>query len=158
MVGVPKSYVSSIEHMPDRACRRESIMSALAWHPPMERAAPQAPPRARLTVLPPFTEAPRPNRPSRRRLRITRRGRLLLTLLGFGAVSLLALVVAARLAAPLPIPEHVTVIRPGETLSHIALEEMPRLPMEVAVARIQAANSLNSPALVEGQSLVIPAS
>lgn len=152
MVGVPESYVSSIGHLPERAWRREAIMSALAWHPPMERAAPQVPPRARLTVLPPLQEASRP------RLRITRRGRLLVTLLGLGAVSLVALVLAARLAASQPTPERVTVIRSGQTLSQVAGEELPQLPVELAIARIQAANSLNSPELVQGQSLVIPAS
>lgn len=152
VIWVPESYVSSIEHLPERACRREAIMSALAWHPPIERVAPQVPPRARLVVLPLFEEAPRP------RLRLTRRGRLLVTLLGLGAVSVVALVLAARLAAPQPTPEHVTVIEPGQTLSQVASEELPRLPVELAVARIQVANSLNSPVLVQGQSLVIPAS
>ncbi|WP_168581725.1 LysM peptidoglycan-binding domain-containing protein [Gephyromycinifex aptenodytis] len=127
-------------------------MSALAWSPAVERVAPQVPQRARLTVLPPVEEAPLPS------LRITRRGRLAMTLLAFGAISLLALVLAARMAAPAPTVEHVAVIQAGQTLSDVAREELPHLPIGVAVTRIQVANAMNSSSVVQGQSLLIPAS
>jgi predicted Zn-dependent protease len=49
-------------------------------------------------------------------------------------------------------------VRPGETLSEIAVREMPALPMREAVARIAIANDLPSSHLSAGQSLVIPKS
>lgn len=127
-------------------------MSALAWQTTTEPATPKLPSRPTLYVLPQPSQAPAAT------LRITRRGRLVITLIAFGVASLLALTMYARVTAPAPVPEHTTVIRSGQTLTEVARTQMPRLPVDVAVSRIRVANGLNSAAVVEGQALLIPAS
>ena len=52
-------------------------------------------------------------------------------------------------------PHRVTV-QAGQTLSQIALAELPELPMGTAVAEIQIANRLNTSHVHAGQELVIP--
>lgn len=47
-------------------------------------------------------------------------------------------------------------VAPGQTLSHIAVRELPELPVGTAVAEIQLANRLNTTHVHAGQQLVIP--
>lgn len=90
------------------------------------------------------------------RLRLTARGRLVRTLAVCGALSLLALMAWARLTAPVLPPTHAVTVESGQTLTQIAAEELPMVPLQAAVVRIQSANGLNSTAVVAGQDLIIP--
>lgn len=92
------------------------------------------------------------------RLRLTARGRLACTLLAFGLMSLVVLMMWARLTAPVLPATHAVTVESGQTLSQIAAQELPMVPLEAAVVRIQLANGLNSSAVVTGQALVIPGS
>lgn len=87
-------------------------------------------------------------------LRITRRGRLALT----GTVALvLALALASLLSALSPAgATSAVVVEPGMTLSQIAAEELPDLPLDRAMVDIQRANRLSTTQVAVGQELVIP--
>ena len=66
--------------------------------------------------------------------RINRRGRLLVTLTVLAA----------------------TTVSAGQTLSEVAAAQLPGLPINEGVARIQLANGLNTSQVHAGQSLLIP--
>lgn len=108
--------------------------------------------RRHLRLVPPAVEpvAPAP-------LRLTARGRLFVTLAVFGLACLVALCTWARVAAPPVTPAHEATVGAGQTLVQIAEAEMPSVPVDVAVVRIQLANGLSSAQLSVGQTLVIPA-
>lgn len=90
------------------------------------------------------------------RLHLTRRGRLVRTLVVFGVVSLVVLMAFARLTAPQLPPTHTVTVETGQTLTQIAAERLPMVPLDAAVVRIQMANGLNGSILVAGQEIVIP--
>jgi len=90
-------------------------------------------------------------------IRLTRRGRLVITLMTIVAAATLAMAVAATVDAAPPQIDHVTVVSAGLTLSEIAATQLPTLPINDAVARIQLANGLNTLQVHAGQSLLIPA-
>lgn len=116
--------------------------------------------------------APRPARPRRhlalvpapvpeavpvaeRGLRLTRRGRRVVGLA-------LATVVAGVAFIGLPgsgatAADHAVTVRAGQTLSEIAVRELPDLPVRTAVAEIQLANNLAGEQVSAGQVIVIPA-
>ncbi|MEP7035732.1 MAG: LysM peptidoglycan-binding domain-containing protein [Actinomycetota bacterium] len=95
------------------------------------------------------------------RVRINRRGRLLLTLtILAGAVTLaltLATSVMASSGTDAPQIDHATTVSSGQTLSEVAAAQLPGLPINEGVARIQLANGLNTVQVHAGQSLLIPA-
>lgn len=87
-------------------------------------------------------------------LRLTRRGRLALT-------STVAFVVAGLLMSMIGVlgPAGATtsvVVEPGMTLSQIAAEELPDLPLDRAITDIQRANRLSTTSIAAGQELLIP--
>lgn len=86
--------------------------------------------------------------------RLTVRGRRLLV-----ALIMAVLVVGgwgmARAFADAPSASDV-VVRPGQTLSEIAHDAYPHLPVGEAVVRVQLANDLSSLQVHQGQRLVIP--
>lgn len=91
---------------------------------------------------------------TRRALRITRRGRLAAT----SSVTLLvALVIASviGLLGPAGASSSV-VVQPGMTLSQIAAEKLPDVPLSQAITDIQRANQLSTTSIAAGQELVIP--
>jgi hypothetical protein len=94
--------------------------------------------------------------PVQRRMRVTRRGRLLVT----GTVTVLvAVTVAALIGSILPAgasTSETVVVEPGQTLSQIAATELPELPLDRAIVEIQLANELNSLQVQAGQTLEIP--
>lgn len=95
-----------------------------------------------------------PRRARRGALRITRRGRLALT----STVGLVVALVAASvlgLLGPAGASSSV-VVQPGMTLSQIAAEQLPGVPLSQAVTDIQRANSLSTTSVAAGQELVIP--
>ena len=101
----------------------------------------------------------RPSRAARRRLRagglrLTRRGRLAITATT-GLVLAAVIWSVVGLLGPAGASTSVTVER-GETLSQIASEQLPELPLSRAVTAIQRANSLSTTSIAAGQELVIP--
>ncbi len=136
-------------------------MSAIAWHSgetqravrPSELPSPEQGRRPhRHLVSVPTGDAVRESAPAP--LRPTRRGRLVLLLSALVVVLVFGIAIAAGSSAS--VADHAVTVRSGQTLSEIAVREMPGLPMREAVARIQIANDLPSSHISAGQSLVIP--
>jgi hypothetical protein len=94
---------------------------------------------------------------SHQAIRLTRRGRLVITLMATAAVAALAVVLAASVGAAVPQIDHATTVLAGQTLSEVAAAQLPTLPIDNAVARIQLANGLSTSQVHAGQSLLIPA-
>jgi hypothetical protein len=90
-------------------------------------------------------------------MRISRRGRLLITVAVSIACVSLAVVLATSVGAAAPQIGHAITISAGQTLSQVAADQLPSLPVNEAVIRIQLANGLDSSQVQEGQILVIPA-
>ncbi len=51
---------------------------------------------------------------------------------------------------------HVVTVESGQTLSEIAVRELPGMPVQRAVVALRMANELSSSQIVPGQKLVIP--
>jgi hypothetical protein len=88
---------------------------------------------------------------------LTRRGRLVITIMVSAAALALAVGLATSVGAAAPRIDHATTVSTGQTLSEVAAAQLPSLPINEAVARIQLANDLNSSQVHAGQSLLIPA-
>lgn len=88
--------------------------------------------------------------------RLTRRGRLLITLVVTAAAMALAVGIATSVSAAAPQIDHATTVFAGQTLSEVAAAQLPGLPINEAVARIQLANDMNTSQVHAGQSLLIP--
>ena len=88
--------------------------------------------------------------------RLTRRGRLLITLVVTAAAMALAVGIATSVSAAAPQIDHATTAFAGQTLSEVAAAQLPGLPINEAVARIQLANDMNTSQVHAGQSLLIP--
>lgn len=113
---------------------------------------PARPARPRLVLVPTGDALPAA---STRRVHLTRAGRLAITLAVAAAAVLLALTMFTGGAAP--VIDHATTVEQGQTLSQIAAEQLPQLPVAEGVAQIQLANNLSSSEVHAGQSLAIPA-
>jgi hypothetical protein len=94
---------------------------------------------------------------SRQAIRLTRRGRLVITLMVTLAIAALALALATSVSAADSQIDHATTVSAGQTLSEVAASQLPALPINDAVARIQLANGLNTLQVHAGQALLIPA-
>jgi LysM repeat protein len=134
------------------------MSAAVAWEPaptPCRMPSRTAWPQLRL-VLP----GERFVAPVRVATRINRRGRLLVTLTVLAAATTLGLTVANTVMASgsqIEAPIHsVTTVSAGQTLSEVAAAQLPGLPINEGVARIQLANGLNTSQVRAGQSLLIP--
>lgn len=88
--------------------------------------------------------------------RLTRRGRLFITLVVSAAAMTLALGLASSVSAAVSQIDHATTVSAGQTLSEIASAQLPSLPLGEAVAQIQLANDLNTTQVRAGQQLLIP--
>ena len=88
--------------------------------------------------------------------RLTRRGRLLITVVVAAAALTLGVGVATSVSAVVPQIDHATTVFAGQTLSEVAAAQLPGLSINDAVARIQFANGLNSVQVQAGQLLLIP--
>jgi hypothetical protein len=88
--------------------------------------------------------------------RLTRRGRLFITLLVSAAAMTLAVGVASSVSATGLQIDHATTVFAGQTLSEVAAAQLPSLPINEAVAQIQLANNLNTSQVQAGQRLLIP--
>jgi hypothetical protein len=89
--------------------------------------------------------------------RLTRRGRLAITIMAVTAVVTLALLPMDPVGAADPEIGHATTVSAGQTLSEVAAVQLPSLPIPDAVARIQLANGMSTLRVHAGQSLLIPA-
>ena len=89
-------------------------------------------------------------------VRLTRRGRLALFLLVLAVVAVTSL--SGLRGAGASEPLRAVTVAPGETLSQIAVAELPTLSMDQAIVAIQIANNLSTAQVSAGQQLVIPSS
>ena len=127
-------------------------MSALAWdHTELGYAGP-APKRPHLVLV----QGGARITADAGGVRLTRRGRLALFLLVLAVVAVTSLT-GLRGAGASESLRAVTVA-PGETLSQIAVAELPTLSMDQAIVAIQIANNLSTAQVSAGQQLVIPSS
>jgi LysM domain len=95
-------------------------------------------------------------------LRLTRRGRIGLTLIGGLVLSVLLgighLPSTQATDRPTTLPSTATVVvHPGETLWQIALRLAPGTDPRTTIHRIEELNSMTSAAVQAGQSLLVPA-
>lgn len=88
-------------------------------------------------------------------VRLTRAGRLVVSLLVASAIALLGVGLAGQLASAGVPPRPVTVTA-GETLSQLAARELPSLPVREGVIEIQLANQMSTDRIDAGQTLLIP--
>ncbi len=133
------------------------MSAAAAWDLNTAPAGvPARPSRPRLVLVPTGDAVPAP---AEGRVRLTRAGRLAITLTVVAlllAVGILTVVNTAG-AASAPVADHAVTVAEGQTLSEIASRELPGLPVSEAVAELQIANNLPSAHVHAGQVLVVPA-
>jgi len=128
-------------------------MSALEWGPTdLGYAGSPAARRPHLVVLAGGSLRRVPVAP----VRITRRGRLALLALAVAIVAVAGLMGIGGAGAAEPLPT--ITVAPGQTLSEIALAEMPRMNPSQAIVAIQIANQLSTAQISAGQELMIPRS
>lgn len=130
------------------------MSAALAWDvAPAPVRVPVRPARPRLVSVPcsePVEVVPAAP------LTLTRAGRLAMTATVAAAVLVLVITLFSG-GASATVIDHSTTVSAGQTLSEIAVRELPQLPVADAVARIQVANDLTSSDIHAGQTLLIPA-
>ncbi len=129
-------------------------MSAAVWDPAGLSLVPQ--PR-HLTLVPTRTTVG-----GRAGLRLTRWGRLAITLTLLVVVLSVAATAVVRVgalgsSAGATSIQSIQTVRPGQTLSEIAARELPAMTVREGVARILLANNLSSSEIHAGQTLAIPA-
>ncbi len=99
-------------------------------------------------------------RPAPASVRLTRRGRVVVTVLVLGLVLAVSTLFAGRSAATREVGAetrtHTVVVSQGDTLWAIAAEVASPGGTREMVHRIERLNALSSPALVEGQELAVP--
>ena len=135
------------------AAGMEESMSALEWSPADPRyTGPAAPRRPHLVVLPGGAGRPAQAGPAR----ITRRGRLALSCLVLALVTAVALMGMRGAGAAEPLPT--VTVAAGQTLSEVALAELPGMSIGEGILAIQIANQLSTAQVSAGQELVIPRS
>jgi hypothetical protein len=128
--------------------------AAVAWGPALAPA--RIPTRATLPRLRLVGPGERVSAPPRPRIRLTRRGRLLITLMVAATGLTLTVVLTTSVSPTVPQIDHATTVSAGQTLSEVAAAELPDLPVAEAVAHLQLANGLNTLQVHAGQSLLIP--
>ena len=130
------------------------MSAAVAWElAPTPGRMPSRTVRPELRLVLPGERAMAPVRVA---TRINRRGRLLVTLTVLAAALSLGLMLATSVMASGPEIDHATTVSAGQTLSEVAAAQLPGLPIDEGVARIQLANGLNTSQVQAGQSLLIP--
>lgn len=123
-------------------------MSAVPVLVPVER-----PVRPRLRLVPGLPIASSTG--AAPRLRLTRRGVLAIGTV-LTAMTVLCGVLVVHAVAPAPAGPTSVVVQSGQTLSEVAHDALPQLPVQEAVVRVQLANDLNSLQVSAGQTLLIP--
>ncbi|AKT51590.1 LysM peptidoglycan-binding domain-containing protein [Arsenicicoccus sp. oral taxon 190] len=129
------------------------MSAAAAWSDPVAPAC--APGRPHLRLVPTGDDV---TERARRRPRITRRGRLALTMTVLVLIALAAASAWSAWAVAAPAgPARSVTVATGESLSQIAAREMPSVRTDQAVLQLVAANHLPSDQVMAGQRLVVPA-
>ena len=123
------------------------MSAAVAW----DLSSRGRPARPQLRLVP----AGRDVRPSS--MRLSRRGRLAVTVVVLAAVLTMSVVLAARSGAAEPVVQRAATVSAGQTLSEVAAEQLPELPLAEGVARLQLVNHLASTQIHAGQTLLLPA-
>jgi hypothetical protein len=150
-----KSYKRSIEHSYDADAEptdptdvmEDPMSAAVAWELDPRPARPQ------LRLVPTGDAvAARPAAP----VRLTRRGRLAITLTVAAVIAVFAFLMAPGPSVPTTTIDHAATVAAGQTLSEIAATQLPKLAVSEAVAQIQLANNLNTSDVHAGQTLLIP--
>ena len=134
-----------------------TMSAAVAWDlGATPTRVPTRPARPRLVLVPTGDAVPAPVDGG---LRLTRAGRLLITLtVAAVLLAVTALVLAGSAGgASVPVADHAVTVVEGQTLSEVAARELPALPVAEAVAQLQLANNLPSTQVHAGQVLVVPA-
>ena len=111
--------------------------------------------RSHLVLVPTGPEAVRAARAAQPPMRLTRLGRLVVSLLVAATVSVLGVGLAGQLASATG-ASHTVTVQSGQTLSDIAARELPDLPIAEGVVELQMANGLSSNQIHTDQRLVIP--
>ncbi len=126
-------------------------MSAVTWEGVPTRA-PERVVRPRLVSVPTGTDVP--ERPLHA-VRVTRRGRLVLTL---GVALALSVGIGWASVAPSSGPEAgaVVTVTAGQTLSGIVASHLPGVDAGVAMTEVRQLNDLATSELLAGQVLVLP--
>ena len=89
-------------------------------------------------------------------VRITRRGRLALLGLALAIAAVVGLMGMRGAGAAEPLPT--VTVAPGQTLSEVALAELPEMSISEGILAIQIANQMSTAQVSAGQQLVIPRS
>ncbi len=131
------------------AAHRQQAREALREPLPSHRG------RAHLVLVPTGPDALGPAPTARPRLRLTRRGRLVIALVVAAVVAVFGVAAAVQRAGAASEPRVITV-QPGQTLWGIALRELPDLPVSNGIVELQLANSLSTAQIHVGQRLLIP--
>lgn len=133
------------------------MSAAVAWGGAPERDVPEgrrghpATTRPHLVLVPTGEAVPS----TRSGVRITRAGRLFVTLGVLVAAAALTTVLLSGGGAPAI--DHSVTVAPGQTLSEVAAAEMPDVPLAEGVARLQLVNDLPSSQVSAGEQILIPA-
>lgn len=119
------------------------------------RPAPSRPASARPAASRPVTARPAPGP-----LRLTRRGRVVVTLLMLAAVLVAVVAAGARSAATdhpgTPVPTRTVVVHPGDTLWELASSVASPGQVREVVHQIEELNALPSASLEAGQRIAVP--
>ena len=131
------------------------MSAAVAWGPALAPVRiPSRPARPPLRLVSPGERVSALVRPASR---LTQCGRLVSTLIVAAAALSLIVVLRTSVSAGPPQIDHATTVSVGQTLSDVAATQLPSLPVNQAVTRLQLANGLNTSQVHAGQSLLIPA-
>ena len=113
------------------------------------------PSRSRLSLVPTGRRAAEAARAERPRLRLTRFGRLTVTVATLAVVIALGVGLTSQLASAAVQGRPLTV-ESGQTLSQIAARELPDVPVREGVVSLQLANGLSTDQVHAGQRLLVP--
>ncbi len=135
------------------------MSAALAWDLASAETSsvdwqPSRPHRPTLQLVP-GSRGDGSRRTGRPLVRVSRFGRLALTLVAATMLSALASILLGVGAADAGI-DHRVVVHSGQTLSEVAAAELPQLSLAEGVAQIQLANGMNTSQVHAGQELAIP--
>ena len=106
------------------------------------------------------TQRTRPPAPAKAPLRLTRRGRVVVTLLMLGLLLLATTFIGSRSAATkdagTPVHTRTVVVDEGDTMWGIASEVAHGRDIRAVIHDIEELNALTGPELVEGQKVAVP--
>ena len=121
-----------------------------------QRARPLGQPeRPQLSLVPTSTRAAEVAHGERAHLRLTRFGRLTVTVATLAVVIALGIGLTSQLASA-AVPGRLLTVESGQTLSQIAARELPGVSVREGVVSLQLANALSTDQVHAGQQLLVP--